>query len=187
VTSPVRTAPDGLPLHLLVLRAQTGDERAFGRLFEAFGPKTLGYLTGLVGDEAEDVQQEVWLTVFRSLRTLANPGAFRTWLYRTTRHRAIDRLRGMRRQRELFAPAEEEGVEDAAVAAETDTPLRQEELDWLLSGLPPPQREVLLLRYGDELSLAEIALIVGCPVGTVKTRIHHAKRKLREQFTRGVP
>ena len=175
---------DDLRLSLLVLRAQAGDERAFGRLFEEFGQKTLGYLTGLVGDEAEDVQQEVWLGVFRSLKSLTNPGAFRTWLYRTTRHRAIDRLRGRRRHQELFVPADEESTADL-VAADADAPLREEELQWLLSGLPPPQREVLLLRYRDELSLAEIALIVGCPVGTVKTRIHHARRKLREQFNRG--
>jgi RNA polymerase sigma-70 factor (ECF subfamily) len=140
-----------------------------------------------VGEEAEDVQQELWLGVFRSLRSLENPAAFRTWLYRLTRHRAIDRLRGLRRDRELFVPTETEDTEQIAGAEEAAPPLRQEELDWLLSGLSPPQREVVLLRFRDELDLAEIALIVGCPVGTVKTRIHHARRKLREQFTGEIP
>jgi RNA polymerase sigma-70 factor (ECF subfamily) len=51
--------------------------------------------------------------------------------------------------------------------------------------LPPLQREALLLRYRDELSYAEIALVVGVPVGTVKTRVHHAKRTLQQRFQRG--
>lgn len=85
-------------------RQHAGDERAFAGLFDEFGPRTPRYLTGLVGEEAEDVQPE--------------------------------------------------------------------ELEGLLSGLPPPQQEVLLLRYRDDLSLGEIALIVGCPAGTVKMRIH---------------
>ena len=57
----------------------------------------MSYLRGLVGDAADDVQQEVWLAVYLGMRHLSNPRAFRTWLFRTTRHRAIDYLRMQKR------------------------------------------------------------------------------------------
>jgi DNA-directed RNA polymerase specialized sigma24 family protein len=97
-----QTRAEDLAQRLLVLRCQAGDEIAFARLMRTFEARTLGYLHGLVGDDAEDVQQEVWLSVYRHLGLLADPGAFRTWLFRTTRHRAIDFLRKRKRERELI-------------------------------------------------------------------------------------
>ena len=91
-----------LSMHLLVLRCQAGDAQAFRRVMEQFSDKTLGYLRGLVGDDAEDVHQDVWLLVYRSIGGLANPAAFRTWLFQTTRHRALDFLRRRKRYRELL-------------------------------------------------------------------------------------
>ena len=88
-----------------------GDEQAFARLFERFGRRTLAHLRTLLGDAAEDVQQEVWLAVYRGIRTLGNPGAFSTWLFRTTRHRAIDFLRSRKRERELIEEASVVSVE----------------------------------------------------------------------------
>ena len=60
-------------------------------------------------------------------------------------------------------------------------------LEAALMAIPPPQREAMLLKYRDELSYGEIALVVGCPIGTVRTRLHHAKRRLHELLTRGLP
>ena len=88
--------------HLLVLRCQAGDERAFSELYDLFNRRTLRYLQGLLDKQAaEDVQQEVWVTVFRKIAMLANPSRFRTWLYQVTRHRAIDFLRRETRQSDL--------------------------------------------------------------------------------------
>jgi RNA polymerase sigma-70 factor (ECF subfamily) len=171
---------DELRLHLLVLRCQAGDERAFADLVDRFGPRTLAYLRGLLGDDAEDVQQDVWLAVFRSVGTLANPRAFRTWLFRTTRHRAIDFLRARRRERELLDDvAREEGeraIEPPDALGTTDEPT----LAQAMAALAPIHREVLLLRHRDELSYAEIALVVGCSVGTVRSRLHHARLRLHD-------
>ena len=170
---------DALRLHLLVLRCQAGDERAFARLMDRFADRTLRYLGGLIGDGAEDVNQEVWLTVYRRIATLTDPRRFRTWLYRTTRHRAIDHLRALRRERELFDDTEDaENLpvdDDASVAGDGAA------LDVLLRDLAPIHREVLLLRYRDELSYAEIALVAGCSVGTVRSRLHYASNRLRER------
>ena len=91
---------------------QAGDEEAFADLFNRFGPWSLRYLEGLLDSEAaQDAHQEVWLTVYRRISDLANPGGFRTWLFRTTRHRAIDFLRGERRESVLFDLVAREGPE----------------------------------------------------------------------------
>ncbi len=164
----------------MVLRCQTGDERAFRQLLEWFGERTLSYLEGLVGrDDAEDVHQEVWLSVYRGIRTLHNPGAFRTWLFRTTRHHAIDLLRRYKRNQRLIELAAVEVMVSEEVEQQPDIGIDPDVvLDAVLSELSPAHREVMLLRFKDELSYAEIAMVVGCPVGTVRTRLHHAKRKL---------
>jgi RNA polymerase sigma-70 factor (ECF subfamily) len=175
------TTDDELQLTLLVLRCQVGDDRAFGRLHDWFSRRTLGYLSGLIGEDAEDVQQEVWLGVYRSIQGLSDPRAFRTWLFRTTRHRAIDFLRRRKRERELLMDAALEandadrGVEDQSGESWDDA-----ELAAALAQLPTPQREVLLLRYQNEMSYAEIALVVGCPIGTVRSRLYEAKRRMQE-------
>lgn len=173
-------AEETLELHLLVLRCQVGDEGAFARLFEWFGPRTLGYLRSLLGDEAEDLQQEVWLAVYRNIRNLSNPHAFRTWLFQATRHRAIDFLRRRKRADTLLEGAAVElGEADSAVDPPEDAAPDPAALESALAALPAVQREVLRLRYQDDLSYAEIALVVGCAIGTVRSRLHHAKRHLQ--------
>lgn len=173
-------------LQFQVVRCQAGDEAAFTHLLETFGPRTLRYLRGLVGPDAEDVQQEVWLSVYRGIAGLADPAAFRTWLFSTTRRRAIDCLRRLRRERELFLPADDERLPEAETAG-AEAPLDPADLDRVLEALPAAQREVLLLRLRDELTYGEIAVITGCPVGTVRTRLHHARRKVREHLLRREP
>ncbi|HSA54990.1 MAG TPA: sigma-70 family RNA polymerase sigma factor [Gemmatimonadaceae bacterium] len=184
MADPDPAVTEELRLHLLVLRCQAGDERAFGALVRQFGDRTRRYLRGLVGDAADDVQQDVWLNVYRNIRTLANPRAFRTWLFQTTRHRAIDHLRRRRRERELLidvsaaaaVPAVSEDDAMALDAAELDAA----ELDDAMAVLAPVHREALVLRYRDGMSYAEIALVAGCSIGTVRSRLHNAKEKLQE-------
>jgi RNA polymerase sigma-70 factor (ECF subfamily) len=167
---------------LLVLRCQAGDEAAFSDLYDRFGPRSLRYLEGILGPEvAADVHQEVWLAVFRRISELTNPGAFRTWLYRTTRHRAIDALRRRKRETELLGPVNGDDVElaqnppDLFLEAET-----RRVLEAGMAELAAPHREVLILRYWEEMSYADIALVAGCSLGTIRSRLHHAKKRLRE-------
>jgi RNA polymerase sigma-70 factor, ECF subfamily len=175
-------ANEALRLHLVVLRCQAGDEAAFARLHATFGPRVLGYLRRLVGDDAEDVQQEVWITVYRRIAELADPGAFRTWLFRTTRYRAIDYLRRRKREQELFA--EDTTLEEIAQPVDDSKALDLAQVEELLMQLPTPQREVLTLRYQDGLSYAEMAMIVGCSVGTVRSRLFYARRRLETAVRR---
>lgn len=177
MTDPTPDRNDPFRLHLLVLRCQAGDEHAFARLMDRFGDATLRYLEGIVGDGAEDVHQEVWLTVYRRLASLTDPRAFRTWLYRTTRHRALDHLRTRQRERQLFA---DDTDHDVPAPPPDDDPPDAELLSEAIATLGALHREVLLLRYRDELSYAEIAVVVGCSIGTVRSRIHYARHRLRE-------
>ena len=185
MAEPSSEIPDDLRLRLVVMQCQVGDDQAFARLFEWFGPKTLRHLRGLIGDAADDVHQEVWLTVYRSIAGMANPGAFRTWLFRTTRHRAMDFLRRQRRERELVDEMTATATEPIDFGTDDDALPDDASVEAEIGRLPPLQREALLLRFRDDLSYAEIALVVGAPVGTVKTRVHHAKRALQERFQRG--
>ena len=175
--------------YLLVLRCQAGDERAFADLFARFGPRTMRHLEGLVGlDAAQDVQQEVWLTVYRRIRELTNPGAFRTWLFRVTRHRAIDCLRKEQRESELLETA----AREARITAEEPHEVASSGAEdpgfkAAMARLSPAQRDVIQLRFWEKMSYLEIALILGCPLGTVRSRIHQAKRMLRQALVEARP
>jgi RNA polymerase sigma-70 factor (ECF subfamily) len=110
---------------------------------------------------------------------LSNPRAFRTWLFQTTRHRAIDFLRSRKRERELLEEAARE-IDFANAAAEGAADLAESSMAAALKELSPVQREVLLLRYQEEMSYGQIAVIAGCSVGTVRSRLHHAKQRLQD-------
>ncbi|HET7612448.1 MAG TPA: sigma-70 family RNA polymerase sigma factor [Gemmatimonadaceae bacterium] len=173
-------------LHLLVLRCQTGDERAFRQLFDTYNHQTMSYLQGMLGESADDAQQELWLAVFHNLRTLANPAAFRSWLFRSARFRALDFLRRSQREARLLADVPVEAVEiadspDESAMGEVDDDALRSAMD----SLPALQREALLLRYKSDLSYEEIAAVTGTPIGTVRTRLHHGKRKLHDMLGRG--
>ena len=177
---------DLLRLHLVVLRCQAGDEQAFAQLYEWFAGRTLRYLQNLVAEAAEDVQQEVWLAVYRGVASLTNPRAFRTWLFQTTRHRAIDFLRKQKRQRELASLAQSAVTPTVVDASDESSVLFDAaDFDEFLAQLPAAQREVLVLRYRDDLSYAEIALVAGCSVGTIRSRLHHARRNLQALMEQG--
>ena len=169
-----------LHLHLTVLRCQAGDEAAFTKLMNEFGARTLAYARGLVGDDADDVQQETWLAVFNGIRHLQDPSAFPVWLFRTMRHRALNWLRRFRRERELLDDVPLESVPAAGSEADDRPRFDGPEFTTAIAGLPPPLREALILRYRDDLSYQQIALVVGCPIGTVRTRLHHGKKRLQQ-------
>jgi RNA polymerase sigma-70 factor (ECF subfamily) len=160
---------------VLVVRCQAGDRAAFEELVELYQPRLRYFLAGMIGDDhaADDLLQEVWFDVFRGVARLADPGAFPAWLYRVARHRALGELRKKRPQvysLEGVDPAEEEedfSAEDA------------ERVHAALGRLAPEHREVLLLRFVEGMTYEDVAGITGCPLGTVRSRIHYAKRALR--------
>ena len=172
----------------LVLRCQLGDRRALEELFLRHNGPLGYYLRRMLDrDEVADVQQEVWLTVLRRIGRLRSPGAFVVWLYQIARNEAIDR-RGAARP-PAVPLADEHGPEDlggGGGGGNADPGFSSEDAAAIhakLSQLSPEHREVLLLRFMEDLSYEQIAEVTGCGVGTVRSRLHYGKsapRKLLE-------
>lgn len=162
---------------LLILRCQTGDEDAYRELVGRFGPRILYYLRKLLAraDRADDLAQEVWLDVLRQLPRLHDAGAFTAWLYRIAHGKAM-----LEARRDGRAPATTPDVDQIADNEETSFSLEDAaRIHSALDRLEPSQREVLVLRFLEELSYEEISHIVGCPLGTIRSRIHYAKAALQ--------
>jgi RNA polymerase sigma-70 factor, ECF subfamily len=162
--------------HLLVLRCQAGDGAAFAELVERFAPRLRYYVQKMVGDDhrAEDILQEVWFDVYRALPRLAEPAALHAWLYRIARDRAF---RDLRKRPLIYGSLDEHEI---AAAEEADfTAEDASRIHAALDRITAEQREVLVLRFIEDMSYDEIARVAGCLVGTVRSRLHYAKAALR--------
>jgi len=168
--------------NLLVLRCQLGSEPAFEQLHRRYDARLGYYLRRLLGADgrAEDVLQNVWLTVFRKISTLRETRAFRTWLYRIARNRAVGELR----RRGIEIPLEDSPPDaEPRGGPEEDLPLRDPEAVHRALGLvSAAHREVITLRYLNGLTYEEIARVTGSSIGTVRSRIHYAKRALKQKM-----
>ena len=162
---------------LLVVRCQTGDEHAYRELVERFGPRLRYFLRKLLANSnrTEDLLQEVWIEVFRQLPRLQDAGAFTAWIYRIRRGKASLELRRSGREAQAIESAEH-------IAAAEDgrefSPQDAARVHVALDRLPYHHREVLTLRFLEDLTYEEIGQIIGCPLGTVRSRIHYAKLAL---------
>ena len=163
---------------VLVLLAQQGDGEAFRTLVELYDRRLLYFIRRILDDteEAFDVLQEVWLSVFRNLRKLQSPPAFRVWLYRIAHDQAVSALRRSRRAIPLEALPKGElpdvHLPDSIFEAAdlVHTALRSLSLD---------HRRVLTLRLLEGMSVEDVAVVLECSTGTAKSRLHYAKAALR--------
>jgi RNA polymerase sigma-70 factor (ECF subfamily) len=164
---------------LWVSEAQAGDADAFVRLLNRHERPLLYYLRRLVpnADDALDLHQEVWLDAFRGLKSLQIPEAFRVWLYRIAHHKAARFVRNEIRQEQATASLVEARGEPSE--ADADIALDAEALHKALEILPPHHREILVLHYLRDLSTHEVAAVLDCLPGTVKSRLYHARIALR--------
>ena len=165
---------------LLVLRCRRGERGAFEELIRQWEGRLFYYIRRLVSHESDawDILQETWICVLRGIGKLRAPQALSPWLYRTARNHAMSHLKKRYRKRELFAV---DPPDLDAVASEPDNGFEDaERVHYALDQIPILQREVLTLHFLDDLSLADIAQVLGVPEGTVKSRLYHAKRALRE-------
>jgi RNA polymerase sigma-70 factor, ECF subfamily len=163
---------------LLVLRCQTGDEDAYRELVLRFGARLRYFLLKLTArtDRVDDLVQETWIDVLRQLPRLKDASAFTAWLYRIAHGKAM--LDGRRSGRELVGSG---GVESAVESNDEPdfSPEDAARIHAALDRLEPQHREVLVLRFLEEMSYEEIGHVVDCPVGTVRSRIHYAKMALK--------
>jgi RNA polymerase sigma-70 factor (ECF subfamily) len=168
----------------LALRCQAGDPGAFEDLVAVMERPLLYYATSLTGnqDDGLDVLQDVWIRVFRRIGELREPAALRAWLYRMTHGVAVDRIRRNRsRERtEEEQYAEFNEAEEPSFAEEDAAAIHA-----ALGEIGLKHREVLVLHFLEDLSMADIAQIVGCTEGTVRSRIFYGKKAMKEILKRG--
>ena len=164
---------------LLVVKAQSGDGQAFRRLVEVYDQRLWYFVRRMLDDDhrVADVLQEVWLSVFRSLHRLSSPAAFRVWLYRIAHDRAVSELRRIGREIVVEPLGDYEPT-----ATEREPNLLNSETAELvhrgLNQLSIDHRRVLTLLYLEQMSVAEIGDVLGCNIGTVKSRLHYARADL---------
>ncbi len=168
--------------------AQQGDEDAFATAYRLVHPGLLGYLRGLVGDDAEDVASDAWLEIARDLGRFRGDGAgFRGWTATIARHRALDHLRRQKRRPQtslleldvLELPARGDTVDSVLESMSTQWALRQ------IVGLPPDQAEAVLLRVVVGLDGPATARVLGKRAGAVRTAAYRGLKRLAEQLTSG--
>ena len=178
------TEKDFIRSELLVLSWQRGNrERAAGELAELFQRPLLYYVRRLVRseDDAWDALQETFAAVLKALDTIRDGRSLPAFIYRTARNAALSQQRRRREESLVEDIAEMDGgpAELQVTADEAADVHRGLEL------LPLAQRETLALFFLEDLSIAQIAELTSVPEGTVKSRLFHAKRALRQHLGRG--
>jgi len=184
---------------LLLARLRDRDEAAFSEIVRLYGDRVFNLVHRLVGNrsEAEDIAQEVFVTVFKSIETFRGEAKFSTWLLRIATNHAKNRIKYLSRRPGAGAEeADEESLSDQpralqAQVAAPDALMEAAELGSLLeraiAQLDEDQRLLMILRDVEELAYEEICEITGLPEGTVKSRLHRARvtlKALLESHTR---
>ncbi|QIY97868.1 RNA polymerase sigma factor [Streptomyces sp. S1D4-11] len=182
---PRRVQPYDGELGAAVARAQQGDEAAFALAYRIVQPGLLGYVRGIVGDDAEDVASDAWLEIARDLGRFKGDGAgFRGWTATIARHRALDHLRRQKvRPRAtglendiLELPGTHSTHDQALESLSTERALE------LVAGLPRDQAEAVLLRVVVGLDGPAAARVLGKRQGAVRTAAHRGLKRLAQQL-----
>lgn len=180
---------ESLADHELVLRVQQGDKRAFDVLVLKYQFKIVKLISRYVHDpsEAMDVAQEAFIKAYRALPSFRGESAFYTWLYRIAINTAKNYLvaQGRRPPGSDIDAAEAEQFDGATLLKEHDTPERlllRDEIEATvfraIESLPDDLRTAITLREIEGLSYEEIAQAMGCPIGTVRSRIFRARESI---------
>ena len=175
----------------LVQRAQRGDLRAFDLLVLKYQGRIGALVSRYIADagEVEDVTQEAFIKAYRALSKFRGDSAFYTWLYRIAANAAKNHLVAKARRPGADATIEDAEVfDDGGLVSETSSPEAMAMGDELaavveqaLQSLPEELRAALTLRELEGLSYDDIAEVLGCPVGTVRSRIFRAREAIDEQ------
>ena len=180
--------------HRLVERAQRGDKKAFELLVVKYQRKLARLLSRFIRDtsEVEDVTQEAFIKAYRALPSFRGDSAFYTWLYRIGINTAKNYLVAMGRRAPTATGVdseEAEGIEEGEQLRDLNTPESQmmsrqivETVNQTLQELPEELRTAITLREIDGLSYEEIAQIMNCPIGTVRSRIFRAREAIAEKL-----
>lgn len=163
-----------------------GDQTAFESFIHRYHTPILSYLERLLNDreKAEDLVQETFLRLLRQLRDRSIPDHISAWLHQVAGNLCRDywKSAGYHRERPVLEqlPEQKDGqVQPMELCERRET---RREMIMLLNELPETQRGIVIMRFYNELKLQEIADVMGCPIGTVKSRLFHAMRFLKSRM-----
>jgi RNA polymerase sigma-70 factor (ECF subfamily) len=168
----------------LLRSVAAGDAGSLTRLYERHAGPLFGYLYRLAGDRmtAEEILQDTMLAVWRSAASFEGRSKVSTWLFGVARRQAHNRLRGRPVQEARFdvpdRPDSGAGPDEVAIAAAGGTPVAA-----AIDRLPEHHRDVIALVFVAGLPLTEVADVLSIPVGTVKSRLHHARAAVAAALT----
>ncbi len=178
----------------LVEKAQKGDKKAFGILVEKYHKKLYRILSRMIRDqsEIEDIVQDSFIKAYRAINNFRGDSAFYTWLYRIGVNTAKNHLTALGKRPKAMEEVEIDDVEnfdDGYEMRNLDTPetimMNQEIVSTVsetIETLPDELKEAISLREMDGLSYEEIAVIMQCPIGTVRSRIFRAREAIAEKL-----
>jgi RNA polymerase sigma-70 factor (ECF subfamily) len=182
----------------LVRRLKDRDERAFREMVDEYGDRVFSLTYRMLGrrEEAEDLAQEVFITIFKSIDSFRGDSRFSTWLYRVTANHCKNRIKYLSRRHDRDQTELTERVEAASSGggslaaprpvARPDVQLEGAQLERILQHaigeLDEEQRILVVLRDVEDLSYEEICAITELPEGTVKSRLHRARMALRKKL-----
>lgn len=163
-----------------------GDQAAFETFIQRYHTPILGYLERLLNDreKAEDIAQETFLKLMHQLRDRSTPDNVSAWLYRVAANLCRDywRSASYRREKQVLNRLQEQKDRQMQVFEICERRETRLEMITLLNDLPDKQREIVILRFYNDLKLQEIADVLECPVGTIKSRLFHALRFLKSRI-----
>lgn len=166
----------------LVASARLGDRQAFAQLVALRGPRLLSHATRLLGnrEEARDAVQDGWVDIYRGLAKLRDPMSFPAWATRIVTRKCARLIKRKVSQRKLEQELVVENdvasgstISDFASATDADA------VRAAIVALPPAHGAAIALFYLEDMSVAEVAVALDVPVGTIKTRLMHAREKLK--------
>jgi RNA polymerase sigma-70 factor, ECF subfamily len=171
-------SPEGAVDRQLVEQAQRGDEDAFEALVRATGDRCVGIAYRILRDVdlAEDAVQSAYVSAWRELRSLREPDRFEAWLHRTLTRACYEEARKSRR---YVANIRALPIESSYAPEDVLTVVYRDQLDRGIRRLSVEQRAVLVFHHYLGLTLAEVADRLDIPIGTVKSRLHHATNAMR--------
>lgn len=176
----------------LVARAQAGDKAAFDSLLLEARPRAMAVAMKVLRNpsDAEDAVQDAMMKVWRYLPRFEGRASFFTWIHRIVTNTSLDLLRKAKLRQDGREDAGEDDAHPIAEGWHEETPaaILESEQDRsmvhaAMAELSPVHREALQLRELEDRSYEEIAAIAACPIGTVMSRLHHARRRLQEQLS----
>jgi len=173
-------SPEAEDLAALIRRAQDGSDAAMERLIARFQDRIAGFVYSLIGrdDAIEDLCHDIFIKMISGLSGLKNPDAFEAWLFRIARNVAMDSLRRKRLWR-MFVPFEPKHEQIAEAPRSGDS--RIEEFRAALEGMPPNQKELILLLAENDWTYEQLAEITKSSVSAVKSRLFRAREYLRQR------